>query len=175
MFSKIKTLKVISLGAIGPLLFYPVIFCPFRLPYLYCFICYLRCPWGRLRGFLLLGILGLNLKNRFYCSSLCPCGTIQDLQHKAKVKKFILPYWSRNIKYLILGLAISFILATRRYPPFIIDDRFFLFLIALVFMVSFFSQRSWCLILCPLGALSEIILRVRKLFKWKIKIRKRRQ
>lgn len=165
MFSKIKTLKVISLGAIGPLLFYPFVFCPFRLPYLYCSICYLKCPWGRLRGFLLLGILALNLGRRFYCSSLCPCGTIQDLQRKAKVKKFIMPFWSHRIRYFILVLVVSFILATRRYFPFIIDGHIFWFLIGLVFVLSFFSHRFWCLVFCPLGAVTDIVLRIRRIFR----------
>ena len=61
---------------------------------------------GKLRGLFLLGILGLKLKKMFYCLYLCPCGTMQDLQGKVKTKKFNLPQWSQNIKYLILGLVI---------------------------------------------------------------------
>jgi len=164
MVDKLKIIKTISLGALGPLLFYPLIYCPFKLPYLYCFVCYIRCPWGKLRGLLLLGILGLNLKKRFYCSYLCPCGTIQDLQGKIKTKRFNLPQWSNHIKYLVLGLVITIILVNRRNPLFIIDGEVFLYFFALVFVISFFSHRLWCLIFCPFGALSDIISKIRKFF-----------
>lgn len=162
MFDKLKTIKIISLGALVPLLFYPLIYCPFKLPYLYCFICQVRCPWGQLRGIFLLGILGLNLKQRFYCSHLCPCGTIQDLQGKIKTKRFNLPQWSLNIKYLVLGLVITIVLVNRRNPLFLIDGELFLYFFALIFVMSFFSHRLWCLIFCPVRALSDIILRIRK-------------
>ncbi|MBU4562738.1 4Fe-4S binding protein [bacterium] len=162
MFDKLKTIKIISLGVLVPLLFYPLIYCPFKLPYLYCFICHIKCPWGKLRGLFLLGILGLNLKKRFYCSYLCPCGTIQDFQGKVKTKRLILPKWSHHIKYLILGLVIAVVLVNRRNPLFIIDGEVFLYFFALVFVISFFSHRFWCLIFCPLRALDDIILKIRK-------------
>lgn len=157
---KIKILKIISLTILGPFLFYPFIFCPFGVPYLYCSICYLKCLWGKLRGILLLGILGLNLKKRFYCIFLCPCGTIGDLQYKIKTKKFILPSFSYYIKYFLLGLVI-FILVTKRNFSFIINEYIFWFFIGLVFVFSFFIHRFWCFVFCPGGALSDIFLRIR--------------
>ncbi len=164
MFDKIKKLRtLISLGVIGPLVFYPFVFCPFRLPYLYCSICHLKCVWGRYRWFLLLGILGLNLRKKFYCSSLCPCGTIQDLEHKAKTKKFILPLWSRHIRYFILGLVIAFMLAIGRgYFSSFVSDQVFWGAVGIVFVVSFFIHRFWCLLFCPTWALSDIVLKVKK-------------
>ncbi|MBA2123585.1 hypothetical protein B9J78_01375 [bacterium Unc6] len=165
MISKIKIVKIILLVVLGPLLFYPFVFCPFRLPYLYCSICYLKCPWGRLRWFLLLGMLGLNLKRRFYCSSLCPCGTIQDLQRGIKIKKFILPSWGHWVRFFIFGLVFLFILATREYFSFIIGGYIFWFLIGLIFVLSFFSHRFWCLIFCPIGTLTDIMLRIKRWFR----------
>jgi len=165
MFDKLKTIKIISLGALVPLLFYPLIYCPFKLPYLYCFICQVRCPWGRLRGLFILVILALNLKQRFYCSYLCPCGTIQDLQGKIKTKRFNLPQWSHHIKYVVLGLVITIVLVNRRDPLFLIDGGLFLYLFALALVMSLFSHRFWCLIFCPVRALNDIILEIRKFFK----------
>ncbi|MBU4190579.1 MAG: 4Fe-4S binding protein [Candidatus Thermoplasmatota archaeon] len=70
----------------------------------------------------------MNLKKRFYCSYLCPCGTIQDFQGKVKTKRLILPKWSHHIKYLILGLVIAVVLVNRRNPLFIIDGEVFFIL-----------------------------------------------
>lgn len=161
---RIEGIQIISLIVLGPFLLYPLIYCPFGLPYLYCSICYLKCFWSKLRWLFLLGMLVLNLKQRFYCSSVCPCGTIQDLQAKVKIKKFTLPRWCGYIKYFTLSFVIIVILVNIRSPVFIIDEQLFLYLAGLVFGLCFFSYRFWCLTLCPFRALSDITLKIRGLF-----------
>ena len=157
--------KIIFKILLGIFLFYPLTFCPFRIPYIYCSICYLKCFWGRIRGLLLLGILGLNLNNRFYCLKMCPCGAIQDLEYKLKVKKFNLSFpW---VKYLVLvGLIILVILGFKNYFPFI-SNSWILYIIVLAIVLSFFIYRFWCLNLCPVGALTDILLKLRLRIKKK--------
>lgn len=91
---------------------------------------------------------------------------MQDLQRKVKTKRFNLPQWSHNIKYLILSLVITIVivLVNKRNPLFIIAGEVFLYFFALVFVISFFSHRFWCLIFCPFRALIDIILKIRKIF-----------
>ena len=83
--------NTIGLLVLGPLLFYPFTFCPFHLPYLYCLICPARCGWGKIRGIILLIILGLNINRDFFCNSLCPLGNLQRLLFRLKLPKFTLP------------------------------------------------------------------------------------
>ncbi len=157
-----KIVRIISLLALTPLLSYPLLWCPYRLPYLYCLICPLRCGWGRMRGFIILGILLLNLRRDLYCSLLCPGGIIQDLQHKVRLKKFKLPKWTIHLKYIILGLFIVIILGCVRYPSLLILRRWILYLICLAFLISFFSHRFWCSNFCPVRVLSYIIRIIRR-------------
>lgn len=164
-----KLIKIISLPALLLLLFYPLKFCPFGLPYLYCFICYLRCPWGQFRGYLLVGLLGLNLQKNFYCFFLCPWGQLQDLQHKIELPKLKLPRWVYQGKYFILGVVIVIIFLSYLQSPLIVrlffSRELFFYILAVVFATSFFIHRPWCNIFCPLRALSEITLRVKRVLK----------
>ena len=54
---------------------------------------------------------------------------MQDLQRKVKTKRFNLPQWSHNIKYLILSLVITIVivLVNKRNPLFIIAGEVFLY------------------------------------------------
>jgi polyferredoxin len=121
------------------------------------------CPWGRMRWFLLFGILILNLRRRCYCSILCPCGGVQDLISKLKTPRFTPPEWTHNIRFFMLGLFLSVVIMTKRsYLPLILQTEIILLLLLVLGVCSLFVPRVWCRILCPVGGASEIVLRVKK-------------
>ena len=162
-----KITRLISVTGLGALLFYPFIFCPFRAPYIYCLICPVRCPWGRARGFFVLGILILNLSRRnFYCQALCPLGAIQDLQNKTKTKKFRIPgNLSGFLRYLILILALLVLLGCTRFSFLVLGGKLLLGLLVLILVASFFIQKFWCFTFCPFRTLSDTIGKIGKYLK----------
>ena len=160
----VKSAQLISLFILGPLLFYPFSFCPFRLPYLYCFICPARCNWGRTRWAVLLIVLGLNLKEHLFCNALCPFGTMQALLFKLKTRKFFLPPFMYNFKYIILALIVIVITATAL--PWLPGHKLvglralLLGVLSLSIVLSIFISRVFCYTLCPVRALSRILTNV---------------
>lgn len=162
---------VISLFVLGPLFFYPLTFCPFQLPYLYCFICPARCAGGRARGIILLAVLGLNIYRESFCRRLCPLGTAQALLFKLKLPKFSLPEFARSFKYIILVLTLIALWLTLRPPLLQVSfmglslGRIFIaslksLLIALLLLclaASVFIYRPFCRNFCPIGALSKFL------------------
>lgn len=158
----LKSSRLISLFALGPLLFYPFSFCPFRLPYLYCFVCPTRCNWGRTRWVILLIALGLNLKERLFCNYLCPFGMMQVLLFKLKSRKFVLLQFMHNFKYIILALIVI-VIAITCVPELSSAHKFMgsrdllLGALFLGIILSIFIYRAFCYILCPFRALVEIL------------------
>ncbi|MBU3933404.1 MAG: 4Fe-4S binding protein [Candidatus Omnitrophica bacterium] len=151
--------QLISLFLLGPLLLYPFSFCPFRLPYLYCFICPARCAWYRIRGVVLLIAVGLNIKRGLFCSHICPFGTIQILLSKISAKKISIPYFFRSFKYIGIALIASVIAISKRPQGaiFIVKLKGFLLATLLLSMgMSIFGYRIFCHNLCPINALSKI-------------------
>ena len=143
---------IISLLIFGPLFLYPFSFCPFRLPYLYCFICPVRCAWYRARGIVLLVVLGLNIKKGLFCSQICPFGTIQVLLSKISPNKINSPRFLRSLKYLSLIVIASVVVATKAQQAlFVIRWRGLLWGIFLLSMLlSIFNYRFFCNNLCPI-------------------------
>lgn len=155
-------MKFIFCGILGYILFHPILFCPFGLPYIYCSICYRRCLQGSVRWILLGCILALNLWKRYYCSTLCPCGTLQDIASKVKVRRFTLPPLANKIRFFGLGILVSLIIMTEMgYLPIIIEQWTLIGFVVATGIISFFIHRFWCRILCPIGAVLEMILRTK--------------
>lgn len=154
----------------------------------------------RLIPFVTLGILGLvgTFGGRFVCGWLCPFGLIQDLLFKIRTKKISL--WPKlyYTKYLILvGLvfAVPFFFPNKPYtfchfcpsgtleasipwqflgessqgglPAFII--RVSILLAVLLFAVV--ASRSWCRVLCPLGAIFSFFNRF-SIFRFRLEFQK---
>lgn len=159
--------QLINLFLLGPLLLYPFSFCPFRLPYLYCFICPARCAWYRIRGVVLLIAVALNIKRGLFCSHICPFGTMQILLSKISAKKIPIPYFFRSFKYIGVILII-FVIAATGMPRFSIHARlkdllFGIFLLSMV--ASIFSYRVFCHNLCPVNALNKIMNKISYAFR----------
>lgn len=163
-----KKIKAISLLILGPLFSYRFFLCPFRMPYLYCFICPIRCVWYRIRGWVLLLALGLNIRRGLFCNQLCPFGTIQVLLSKIVCKKIQMPKLIPSFKYIGLVLILLIIMFTKTPVAFgykfigllssqilITKMKWLLLGIFLLGMVlSIFSYRFFCFSLCPFRALS---------------------
>lgn len=132
--------------------------------------------------FVTLGILGLVgvIGGRLVCGWLCPFGLIQDLLHKIPIKKIRLSPKLYYIKYVLLvGLvfAVPFFWPGQPYtfchfcpsgtleasipwkflgedsqgglPAFIMRIS----IAAFVLILAVVASRSWCRVLCPLGAI----------------------
>jgi len=135
-------------------------------------------PW------LLLGIVvGLGLLvGRFFCGWVCPTGFVQDLLFKIPSPKIELPRWMRLIKYGVLGISVvgvSYFLGREHILSFCkwcptatasdgIPDvlqhgstsagwnvsRWAILTAVIVFAVL--NHRSFCKVLCPVGALVSV-------------------
>jgi len=161
------------------------------LPVLSCHSCRLSwfaCPVGvlvqyagnHLFPFFALGTLlraGV-LFGRLFCGWVCPFGFLQDLLFKLPTRKFLLPRWTRWLKYGVLGamaLAIPYVLGGETLysfcrvcpasalqvsiPNLIAGSALSgptlmkLGFLAGILVMVVATSRAFCKILCPLGAL----------------------
>lgn len=155
-----NTFQLINLFILGPFFFYPFSFCSFRMPYLYCFICPIRCLWYRLRWPILLIAVGLNIKKDSFCNYICPFGTTQALLFKIKCRKAHTPNFLRNFKYIgifLIAFVVSITIWKGKFLMPVIKLRELIFAIFLLSMaMSVFVYRAFCENLCPVRALNKI-------------------
>lgn len=173
----VELYRIISLLSLTPLFFHVFTFCPFRMPYLYCYICPLRCIWSRIRWVVWIIAIGANIiKKNIFCSYVCPFGTAQVLLYKIKTKKIQLSYYLRSLKYIGIIIITLVIIITKNQElltykfmqlslnwlfVFKMKDLvFYSFIIAIV--TSILSYRFFCHCLCPIRALDIILNRFTK-------------
>jgi polyferredoxin len=155
-----------------------------------CILSWFACPIGvfvhysgyHVFPFLAVGTLLLFgvLFGRLLCGWMCPFGFLQDLLHKIPGRKFTLPKWTNNIKYVVLVVMvfiIPFLLGAetaysfcRVCPasalqvtlPSLVGGGFQsisvstvvkLAILVAVLVLVIFSSRAFCKVLCPIGAL----------------------
>ncbi len=165
---KDRTLKIIYGILFLPVLYFPIIRCYFKVPYVFCKACPRRCPFGELRPFIIPSFLLLNLDKRFWCFKLCPLGTIQDYQCKATKKRIHVPRWLINVRYIFLALTILSALGlifTQDYFYFFFRGTHHLYawgltISSVIFILSFFIPRFWCKYFCPVGSFGDIALKI---------------
>lgn len=139
-------------------------------------------------------LLPAVLLGRLLCGWICPFGFLQDLLHRIPSPKFTLPQWTSFIKYGVLAvlvLALPFILGADTYfsfcricpasalevaiPSIIREGRpeniwptmVRMHVLALVLVGAVLSSRSFCKVLCPIGA---ILAPLNYLAFWAIKV-----
>ena len=133
-------------------------------------------PFIALGTVLLVGVL----LGRLLCGWVCPFGLVQDLLHRIPTPKIQLPAWTAQVKYLVLFLMVflfPFFLGEQTWlsfcricpaaalqvsiPGLIAGGASsvsaatlvrFVFL-GLIVMLAIVSNRSFCQVLCPIGAL----------------------
>lgn len=133
-------------------------------------------PYFALGTILLVGVA----VGRLLCGWVCPFGLVQDLLFKLPTRKFVFPDWTAHFKYIVLILTVflfpffygeqTWLSFCRICPaaalqvsvPAMIKEgtttvslatliRFTM--LAGVLLLAIFSSRSFCKILCPIGAL----------------------
>lgn len=177
LFKKIKikntTLKLIYFIIFLPIAVIPIIKCYFNIPYVFCRACPRKCVFGEVRPFIIPSFLLLNLDKRFWCFRLCPCGTMQDYQARICKKRIKLPKVFSYSRYAILLFIIIFyfliIYNENLKNPFFYGAYIVvlstLIISAIIFILCFFIPRFWCNYICPVGCVSDRILKIEKRFK----------
>jgi len=127
---------------------------------------------------LFFGIVGLALlfgKN-YYCFWLCPYAAVQEGLHIATANniKPVMKWWRvlRNTRYLLLWavLMVAVILQNPAVTVFEPWNPLFSFigsldqwlLVAITILAAMFIYNFWCHYLCPVGAIMDLVLKVRK-------------
>ena len=166
--------------------FYPVFRCYFKIPYLFCHACPRLCIFGYMRPYLVPAALIMNLEKRKWCFTSCPIGTISDCQARTTGRTIRLPAVIRILPLTILAFtAISYfkVKTDLDFPGQSTTDWYMLFYnnifatsvtvivitIGLI-ILGFFIRRSFCELLCPVGTLSDLVLRFERLCDKKTKV-----
>jgi predicted membrane-bound spermidine synthase len=180
--SLFKQTKSISLGRMLTFLvfslavFFPIFRCYFTVPYLFCHVCPRQCIFGYLRPYLVPAALIMNIEKRHWCFNLCPIGTLHDCQSKKAKQQFSLPKSFGILPVIILiGTAVSYFLVKIHavhpeahgidwynifYKNIFAVDWLVLLIGATLVLFAFFTKRPFCDLLCPVGTLSKLVLKV---------------
>ena len=153
--------KIAAFVILFPLIFHPLTFCPYSIPFVFCAVCPVRGIQGANRWWIALGIVLINLKKRFFCTTLCPCGSIQDGLGKVKLKKVKLPRWVRLVKYAIFIAAVSAVILIKRFLNLAPLGRVALYLTGVVFLTSLCIFRPWCRLFCPIDSASGLVDKIK--------------
>jgi len=157
-----RAIEVASFVILSPLIFDPLRFCPFSLPFFCCPVCHIRCVRGRFRLLILLGVILLNLKRRFYCARLCPCGTLQDWLSRLKVARIRIPSWTKVIKYLVFIAIVSVLVFIDRFLKFAVYGKLLVYGVVFIFFLSLLIPRFLCRFFCPVDTILEIASKSKK-------------
>ncbi|MBE9519842.1 MAG: 4Fe-4S binding protein [Proteobacteria bacterium] len=159
--------------------FLPIFRCYFKVPYLFCHVCPRQCIFGYMRSYLVPAALIMNINKRYWCFHLCPIGTLFDCQARISGKAWHLPRWLKTVPILILlftAVAYFKISSDLAHPADTLFDWYtvlfkntysptlLVILIALLLLIlAFRIRRSFCEMLCPVGTLSNLILKFESL------------
>ncbi|MCX5679576.1 MAG: 4Fe-4S binding protein [Candidatus Omnitrophica bacterium] len=153
-----------------PVIILPAFRCSFKVPYVFCRVCPTECPWGMLRTVIFSGALFLNLFGRFWCTYLCPLGTIQERQARISKWNFKLPSWAGYSAYIVLILTIgiySLSLAGSSLVGYF-EAGYYIFIwktmfaASAIFATAFFIPMFWCRYMCPVGTIAGICETIRR-------------
>lgn len=133
-------------------------------------------PYAALGTVLLVGVL----IGRLLCGWVCPFGLLQDLLYRIPSPKFVLPDWTAHIKYVVLALMVFLLpwffgvdtwfsfcrvcpaAAIQVTLPAIVQQGMAaiswgtvlrLSILVGVLGLAVLSSRSFCKVICPIGAL----------------------
>jgi spermidine synthase len=173
--TKVSVLRWVYFLSFSLAVSYPVFRCYFSVPYLFCHVCPRKCIFGFLRPYLVPAVLIMNLKRRFWCYQACPIGTLSDCQARVCKASRRVPARLRAVSFAVLGFtAVAYfkIMWDLDHQPAVALDWYTFFYnnlfavsagvigvaVALI-MLGYRLRRSFCEILCPVGAFSDLLLR----------------
>jgi len=147
--------------------YYPLFRCYFKIPYIFCRNCPRKCIFGYFRPVLIPAAILQNVDTRFWCYNQCPIGTLQDAQCQ---KSLGIP---RYIKYITRVAILAFIIFSIFVYAYTGNTGLFgslfkngftvsvilLIIVGIILLISFFIKRFWCDYFCPVGTVSDFILK----------------
>ncbi len=154
---------------------YPIFRCYFSVPYLFCHVCPRKCIFGFLRPYLVPAAVIMNLERRFWCYQACPIGTLSDCQARVcKASRRVPARW-RAVSFAVLGFtAVAYfkIMWDLDHQPAVAFDWYTFFynnlfavsagvigVAAALIILGYRLRRSFCEMLCPVGAFADLLLR----------------
>ncbi len=165
---------------LAPVIFYPVFRCYFKIPYIFCHVCPRRCVFGFLRPYLVPGALIMNLEKRSWCHGACPIGTFYQCEARVASKTTRRPAWFWPVALgILLWTAVAYfkIAGDLEAQPDVAWDWYTFFYTngyeascwilgaaAFLFLAGWRLRRTFCGLLCPVGTLSHLILRLERRF-----------
>ena len=170
---KIRLIIASAVGILSVLaisgLFYPVKFMDIQFtPVLQRLICNFSVITAVLFGIIITLTL---LFGRFYCSTICPFGILQEFIAFIRGKKKNTPQGNYGLKYLIAGLTFGTLfggsaLFIRYVDPYTIFGSavslsiFGIIAVLIILPLVFFKNRLFCTNICPVGAVLGLISKV---------------
>ena len=171
----------------GLVVFYPVFRCFFAVPWLFCHACPRPCVFGLLRPYLVPAVLLANLERRHWCHTACPLGTLHQCQAGLvrRPRRLRRPFTWLAFASLAFAAITYFKVSADRvsadaasagaaaesllgnwYSALYLDHfavvPAVLIAAAVLLALGFRWLRPFCDLLCPVGALSELVLKLER-------------
>jgi spermidine synthase len=176
----IALLRWIFFAFFSLVVFFPIFRCYFQVPFLFCHACPRKCVFGYLRPYLVPAALIMNLERRYWCFNCCPVGTMFDCQAKAVVSKpWQMAAWMKLLPIVVLVMTVfSYFKVESDLKggglPFgdwftvLYKNQFSVSMAVIaatvmLLIIALKVRRSFCELLCPVGTLSDLILKVQKM------------
>ncbi len=177
--TKMNIFRWIYFISFSLVIFFPIFRCYFKIPYLFCHVCPRQCAFGYLRPYLVPAALIMNIEKRYWCFYYCPIGTFFDCQARVSPKPLRMPKFVKILPIMVLlftAAAYFKISADLAQPGTTTNDWYTFFFMNIyaptamvigiaVFLIflAFKIRRSFCELLCPVGTLSDLILKIERL------------
>ena len=177
--TKIRLSRWINFFAFALVIFFPIFRCYFKVPYLFCHTCPRQCAFGYLRPYLVPAALIMNIDRRYWCYHCCPIGTLYDCQAHVTHRPFRLPKFFKILPIAALAFTVyayfkvSADLSQSKAAGQDWYTFFFMNVYAphglvigistILVLLAFKLRRPFCELLCPVGTLSGLLLKIEAL------------
>jgi hypothetical protein len=177
--TKIRLSRWINFFAFALVIFFPIFRCYFKVPYLFCHTCPRQCAFGYLRPYLVPAALIMNIDRRYWCYHCCPIGTLYDCQAHVAHRPFRLPKFFKILPIAALAFTVyayfkvSADLSQSKAAGQDWYTFFFMNVYAphglvigistILVLLAFKLRRPFCDLLCPVGTLSGLLLKIEAL------------
>ncbi len=176
--SYIKYKTMLSFLILFPVALMPIFKCYFKIPYIFCRACPNPCVFGATRFYGFGGFFLMNLRDKFFCKHVCPAGQIQDVADKQFGKKLPVPKFVKSIRWAFFVVIFGVVVLTQfaAYQAKVVpDEAFYWYSLPVVgvffgvILLSYFVPRVFCNYVCPVGALADLLLWLKRTGRKKYK------